>query len=100
MFASNDWLQCGLADWSHDMHSLAYTIIVLAGGVLPWSTGRTQQEILQRQQQYKDVSPEDFVNEYSQHLDAVLLEWVKRALSLQEGNTIVYHIFLDYLWEE
>lgn len=98
MFASNDFLQGGQVDYCHDMHLLAYTLIVLAGCSLPWSTAKIQEEVVQVRQQYKNISPADFVNKYSQYLDPILSEWLKQALSLQPGADIEYRSFWDYLW--
>ena len=100
MFASNDFLQGGPVEYVHDMHSLAYTLIVLAGGVLPWTAANTQQEILRVRQKYKNISPADFVNKYSQYLDPVLSEWLTQALSLRPDREIEYHNFLVYLWQD
>lgn len=79
----------GQADPVWDMHKLAYSLIVLAGGTLPWSTAKTQQE----------VKLAEFVARYSSCLDDVLLEWVKQALSLQGMQPFVYGDVLDYLWQ-
>ena len=62
-FASNNELNRGLTDWVFNMHSLAYTLIVLAGGALPWDTSKSYQEILQLRKRYLDISPKNFVNE-------------------------------------
>ena len=41
MYASNNELRGGMRDRVFDMHSLAYSLIVLAGGVFPWTAANT-----------------------------------------------------------
>lgn len=94
-FASNEILQVAVLDYYHDMHSLAYTIIVLGGGVLPWIGASNEQDIIQTRLYYSDMAPKDFVNMYSKIFEQVLIEWLTQALSLQ--STANSH-FLNYLW--
>ena len=83
---------------SWDMHSLAYSLIVLAGGVLPWMGLDDENEIASEKAEYYRQPPRDLVSKYSELLGPILTEWCMQALSLSDTKDINYQIFLDYLW--
>ena len=97
-YAAYKELYKGLADPVWDLHELAYSVIVLAGGTLPWANMQRKQEIIQAHLECGEPNPADFVAQYASYLDATLLEWLKQALSLKGAHCIEYDDFLDYLW--
>lgn len=96
-YCCNEELQGDIMDPVWDMHSLAYSLLVIAGGTLPWNGMQSSDAILQVRSNYQH---RELVYEYAQYLDAVLCEWISQALKLTPGTPIRYQLFLDYLWTE